>query len=73
MNATGKEGENVAAELRMEHLNLTVKGTLGYNFSNLHSNSILCTGRIYGLLNSICSVFDEENGVAQRSTRHSSA
>ena len=72
VNATGKEGGNVAADLHMEHLNRTVKGALGYQFSNLHSESILRTGKICGLLNSVCSVFDEQASVAKRSTGHSS-
>ena len=62
----------MAADLHMEHLNRTVKGALGYHFSNLNSESILCTRKICGLLNSVCSVFDEETSIVKRSTGHSS-
>ena len=72
VNATGKEGGNVAADLHMEHLNRTVKGALGYQFSNLQSGAILRTGKVCGLLNSVCSVFDEQSSVAKRSASHSS-
>ena len=71
VNATGKEGGNVAADLHMEHLNRTVKGALGYQFSNLQSESVLRTGKICGLLNSVCSVFNEQSSVTKRSTSHS--
>ena len=72
VNATGREGGNIAADLHMEHLNRTVKGALGNQFSNLHSGAILRTGRICGLLNSVCSVFDTQSSVAKRSTSHCS-
>lgn len=62
----------MAADLHMEHLNRTVKGALGYHFSNLHSDSILRTEKICGLLNSVCSVFDKETSLVKKSTRHSS-
>jgi hypothetical protein len=68
VNATGKEGGSVAADLHMEQ---SVRGALGYQFSNLQSESILRTGKICGVLNSICSVF-EQSSVAKISTSHSS-
>jgi hypothetical protein len=58
----------VAADLHMEQ---SVRGALGYQFSNLQSESILRTGKICGVLNSICSVF-EQSSVAKISTSHSS-
>ena len=72
VNATGREGGNIVADLHMEHLNRTVKGALGNQFSNLHSGAILQTGRICGLLNSVCSVFDTQSSVAKTSTSHCS-
>lgn len=41
VNTTGKKGGNIASDLHMEHLNRTVKGALGRQFSNLHTQSIL--------------------------------
>ena len=57
VNTTGKVGGNVAADLHMEHLNRTVKAALGNQFSNLQIETILQTGKISGLLDSVCSVF----------------
>lgn len=73
VNKSGREGGNIAADLHMEHLNRIVKTALGQQFSNLQPQSILHAGRICGLLDSICRVFDSETSVTKRSTSHTAS
>lgn len=73
VNTTGKKGGNVALDLHMEHLNRTVKGVLGRQFSNLHTQSLLRTGKLSGMLDAVCKVFDKESNVHKRSTSHTAS
>ena len=70
INATGKEGGNIAADLHMEHLNRTVKRALAHQFSNLQPKAILRTGKICGILD---SVVDKQTSVPRRSTTHTTS
>ena len=67
INTSGKCGGNIP---HMEHLNRTVKEALGHEFSNLHTQAIVRTGKICGLLD---AAFDKESGVRTRSTQHTAA
>ena len=73
INTTGKNGGNIAADLHMEHLNRTVKEALGHQFSNLHPHAILRTGKICGMLDSVCNAFDKESSVRSKSTHHTAS
>ena len=73
INTSGKSGGNIAADLHMEHMNRVVKEALGRQFSNLQTQAILRTGKICGMLASVCSNFDKESSVHKRSTHHTAS
>ena len=58
INMNGRQGENKAADLHMEHLNRTIKTDIGHQSSNLTPKVLKRIGKCSGPLLNVCEQFD---------------
>ena len=63
INMNGREGENKAADLHMEHLNHIIKTAIGHQSSNLTPKVLKRIGKCSGPLLNVCEQFDNISNV----------
>ena len=70
INVHGRGGENIAADLHMEHLNRECKYLISGLGANVTDNSIKRVGNCLGRLQSIVLQYDSTNNVRPESGSH---
>ena len=73
INVHGRPGENIPADLHMEHLNRLVKEAIKNLGSNKTEHAIMRIGRAIGTLAPVLQQFDQENQVRSVSGAHQRA
>ena len=70
INTQGGKGKNVSCDIHMEHLNKICKECVRELGSNKTISSIEQVSKSIGIIDSIMTVFDSENGIDSRSGTH---
>ena len=70
VNTRGRPGKNVPCDLRMEHLNGMLKGTITGLGSNISDNAVLRMGKCLREMERIANHYDSANGIPPESGKH---
>ena len=71
VNTVGRKGCNIPCDLFMEHLNCRLKRVIRYMGSNVQPPSLVRAAKAIGVVNSVCTVIEEETGGRSESDHHS--
>ena len=70
VNAAGVKGGNIPADLHLEHLNRTLKGTIQGLGTNKNETAIVRASKAIGIIKDTIQKFDQENSITSSSGSH---
>ena len=70
VNTSGRTGCNISCDLHLEHLNRRLKDMIRNLHSNVMDSAINRAAKSIGVVNQICSLFDQQNDVQPESDHH---
>ena len=70
VNTSGRTGCNISCDLHLEHLKRRLKDMIRNLHSNVMDSAINRAAKSIGVVNQICSLFDQQNDVQPESDHH---
>jgi L1 cell adhesion molecule like protein len=71
INTKGRAGCNKPCDLHLEHLNRRLKGVISHLESNIQPSTLIRAAKAIGIIDRICTLFNEKVGGTEDSDHHS--